>query len=145
MKKIVFMALIGLLAAGPLQAQDIVTQDIKQLPPKSQKLITDYFSAEKISYIKIDEEWLSKDYEVTFVSGNEIEFSKNGDWHEINCKRSAVPEALVPGNILAYVKKNFSGTSIAKIEKKSNHYEVELSNDLDMEFDLSGNFLRLDD
>lgn len=145
MKKIVFIALISLFAVQALPAQDVITQDIKQLPKKSQDFIAKYFPDEKISYIKIDEELMQKDYDVVFVSGNAIEFSKDGEWKEINCKRSAIPEAVIPTNMMSYISKNFSNAHISKMEKKTRHYEIELSNDLDMEFDLQGNFKRIDD
>lgn len=145
MKKIILIITIGLFTAQALSAQDVITQDIKQLPKKSQDFIIKYFPDEKISYIKIDEEFMQKDYDVIFVSGSEIEFSKDGEWHEINCKRSAIPEAIIPANMKAFISKNFNNAHISKMEKKTKHFEIELSNDLDMEFDLHGNFIRIDD
>ncbi|MDR2010786.1 MAG: PepSY-like domain-containing protein [Bacteroidales bacterium] len=145
MKKIVFIALLSFLSVQILPAQEVVTQDIKKLPQKAQDFIAKHFSGEKISYIKIDEELLKTDYDVTFVSGKELEFTKDGEWKEVDCKNSAVPSEIIPANILTYVKQNFSNLDITKIEKKSKSYEVELSNNLDLEFDKNGNFLRIDD
>ncbi|WP_369695841.1 PepSY-like domain-containing protein [uncultured Duncaniella sp.] len=47
--------------------------------------------------------------------------------------------------IATYVKQNHKGSRIIGIEKKRNGYEIELSNDLDLEFDKQGNFIRFDD
>lgn len=145
MKKIVFIALLSFFSFQILSAQETVTQDTKKLPQKAQDFITQHFSDEKISYIKIDEELLNIDYDVIFVSGKELEFAKDGEWKEVDCKNSAVPSAIIPANMLQYVNQNFNGQYITKIEKKYNHYEVELSNNLELEFGKSGNFLRVDD
>ena len=145
MKKFVFVALLSLFAVQVLPAQESVTQDIKRLPQNAQNFIAKHFADEKISYIKIDEELLKTDYDVIFVSGKEIEFTKDGEWKEVDCKHSAIPSAIIPVNIQTYVSQNFNGILITKIEKKSNHYEVELSNNLDLDFDRNGNFLRIDD
>ncbi|MDR0365173.1 MAG: PepSY-like domain-containing protein [Bacteroidales bacterium] len=144
MKKFILIALLSFFAGQIVSAQDTVTHDVRQLPQISQNFITEHFSDEKISYIKIDKELLTTDYEVTFVSGKEVEFDKNGTWREVDCKKAAVPAAIIPEKILQYVNQNYANSSIVKIGKEYRHYEVELANDLDLEFDLEGNFLRID-
>ena len=37
----------------------------------------------------------------------EIDFDKKGNWLEVDCKKSAVPEALIPVPVKEYVKANF--------------------------------------
>jgi hypothetical protein len=146
MQKIFLMALVSLFTFQVLSADnDVITQDIKRLPQKSQAFIAKYFPEEKVSYIKIDKEFMRTDYELNFVSGKEIEFNQDGEWYEIKCKKTAVPAGIIPENIYAYVAQNFSNTLITKVERQYNHYDIELSNDLDLEFDLKGNFLRMDD
>ena len=62
---------------------------------------------------------MSTDYEARFESGTEIEFTGSGEWKSIDCRYSAVPEAVMPANIVAYVKQNFPNVHITKIEKKT--------------------------
>lgn len=145
MKKIIFTALAILFAVSILFSQETVTQDIKQLPKTAQEFIKKHFSKEKIARIKIDKEILETDYEVTFENGTEIDFAGNGEWTDIDCKMSAVPSAVIPAKILTYVNQNYKELSIRTIEKSGRHYDVELSNDLDLEFDKQGNFVRIDD
>ena len=81
---------------------------------------------------------------LVFVSGSEIEFMDDGVWKEIDCRHSAVPMSVVPEKIAAYVQQHFPGVVINKMEK-GKHYEVELSNRLDLYFDHNGNYAGFDD
>ncbi|WP_315599070.1 PepSY-like domain-containing protein [Porphyromonas endodontalis] len=57
-----------------------------------------------------------------------------------------VPKKIVPNAISNYVAKNFPGTSIRQIEKRRRGgYQVELSNGLELKFDSSLKFVRMDD
>lgn len=44
----------------------------------------------------------------------EIDFDKKGNWLEVDCKKSAVPEALIPVPVKEYVKANFPREIITK-------------------------------
>lgn len=145
MKKSILFVLMSLFVFQIVSAKDIVLRDTEKLPQAAKSLIEEYFPNEKISYMKVDEEFLNTTYEVVFTSGNEIEFAENGVWIEIDCKRSEVPPGIIPENIVSYVKQNFPDAFVTQIEKKKFGYEVELSNKLDIDFDKDGNFLRFDD
>jgi len=145
MKKSILFILVSLFAFQMASARDIITMDMEKLPKEARNVIAKHFPSEKVSYIKIDEELLYITYEVVFVNGSEIEFAEDGQWIEIDCKHSEVPAGLVPEKIGSYVKQNFATSFITQIEKKRHGYEVELSNNLDLRFDRSGNFRRFDD
>ena len=51
----------------------------------------------------------------------------------------------LPQNARKSLKANFPQQKVTTIERERRKYKVELDNDLDAEFDLQGNFLRLDD
>lgn len=145
MKKSILFISITLLAIPMALAKDVITKDVEKLPVQAKEMIATHFPNEKISYIKIDKEFLSTTYEVTFVSGTEIDFYKDGSWKEIDCKRLEVPLELVPEEVVLYVKSNFGEEFITQIEKTKVNYKVELSNDLDLYFDKSGKFLWIED
>ncbi|NDV47361.1 hypothetical protein D0T49_09920 [Paludibacter sp. 221] len=145
MKKMVFFLLVSLFAINCAEAKDVFTKDVEKLPTAAKEFVEKHFSKEQISYIKIDEELVYTTYEVVFVSGTEIEFTRDGEWKEIDTKLNAIPDSIVPANILQYVKNNFKDASIKQIEKRKRTYEVELSNHLDLKFDMQGNFIRIDD
>ena len=67
---------------------------------------------------------------------NVIEFLKDGNWKEVDCKYSSVPEAVLPDAINQYVKTNYAGQKVLKIEKEDRGgYEIKLSGGLELGFD----------
>ena len=116
----------------------------EQLPAAAQTFIQKTFPGQTISYAKVDSDG-RKTYEVRLSNGTEVEFDKNGTWDKVDCNYSAVPANLVPANIATYVKSNFPGATIVKIDKERYGYDIELSNDLELKFNKSGQMLRVDD
>lgn len=144
MKKLVFFIVSVFMCINVVVADDVVTTDVSKLPVKARNYLK-YFKSEVLT-IEIDENLFGKDsYEVRLENGAEIEFDGKGEWREIDCKMSAVPMVLVPKTILSYVKKHFPKAVITHIEKDSKGYDVELSNDVDLKFNATGQFVKLDD
>ena len=82
---------------------------------------------------------------VTLKDGDKIEFFGNGDWKEIQCKTTLVPEALIPAPILDYVKTNYPEAGITEIECKKRGYEISLTNRLEIEFNKQFVVIDIDD
>ncbi|MFB3390295.1 PepSY-like domain-containing protein [Flavobacterium sp. LAR06] len=83
-------------------------------------------------------------YDVTLANGFEIDFDIAGNWTEIDGNYTAIPIAIIPEKILSYVTSHYPTTNIVQIDKETTHYEVELSNDLDLVFTSTGDFIRID-
>lgn len=134
-KKII-MATICLIA---FQTQAAADNDrpisIDQLPTTAQQTIKTYFADKKVAMAKV-EGLIDKEYDVIFTTGEKIEFDRKGNWKDIDCKRSAVPTNIIPQQIRNYVKTNYDGNRIVKIEKdrRKGEYEIELSNDVEITF-----------
>ena len=144
MKKSFLVIMVSMFTFSLASARDIVTTDVSLLPMNARNFINMHFPDDKVSYIKIDEEVIETDYEVMLDNGTEIEFNKVGDWKKVEAA-NGVPTAIIPANIQQYINKNFGGTQVREIKKKKRTYDVELSNRLELEFDLNGNFKRIDD
>lgn len=146
MKKVLSILVMAIIAVQMAVAGDVVTMDEKQLPVQAREFIKKHFAAEKISYIKIEDEFLrKKEYEVVLTNGVEINFDHNGNWEEVDCKRNAIPENIMLPNIREYIKTHFGNNIVTQIDRDSRGYELELDNDLSVKFNKTGNFLRLDD
>lgn len=131
------------LAAALISCSDkLVPAD--QLPAAAHSFIQQYFPGIPISYVKKDA-GLKTSFEVVLTDGTEIDFDGKGEWDSVDCRRSAVPEALVPAAIGGYVQTNFTGQMIVKIDKELYGYEIELGSGLDLKFDSSGKLIRIDD
>ena len=84
-------------------------------------------------------------YTVILDNGVKIEFGSTGKWESVKSRNGAIPASVIPVKISDYVSNYYKSLGIEKIERKRYGYEVELTNDLDLKFDLNGNFLGLDD
>lgn len=112
-----------------------------QLPEEAQKMISDNFPKAKIAMIKIDKHWLKKpDYKVRFTNGTTIEFNNRGKWKEVDCNGQRVPDALIMKTISRYISKNYPDSYVTKIEKSGKGYSLELSDNIELKFDLLGTF-----
>ncbi|MEC5166760.1 hypothetical protein RCH18_002508 [Flavobacterium sp. PL11] len=56
-----------------------------------------------------------------------------------------LPNSVIPQTILDYVAANYPANFITDWDLETNYQEVELNNNLELEFDLNGNFIRVDD
>lgn len=120
---------------------DKYTIDRKELPEEAQTFLTTHFEKAKVSMIKIDKKLLRKpDYEVKLVNGTKIEFNSRGKWKEMDCKKKEVPSAILPSAIRRHVTKKYPGLAVVKIEKTTKGYEVGLSDDTGLRYDLLGSF-----
>ena len=118
---------------------------VAELPAVSQQFIKAHFAGVEVSYAKVDEEMFDKDYKVVFVNGSKVEFAKDGQWKEVDCKYGEVPAAVVPQQIRDYVAKNFAGRKIVSIDRDKRDWEVKLDNGLDLKFDLQFRLIEIDD
>lgn len=145
MKKILLVLALILGATSAIQARDTHSRNINDLPQAAQTTLAKNFKA-KMSLIKIDKT-LGRidDYEVILTDGTEVEFDDKGNWKKIETPNDkSVPASLLPQAMKEYVSKNHKGANIVGVEKERNKYEVELSNGLDLIFDLNGNFVKFD-
>lgn len=149
MKKILLTAVV--LAITAITAFAATSKDraitFEQLPAKAQQFINNHFSKKDISFAKSDKELFDVDYEVIFVNGNKIEFNKNGDWKEVECKRSEVPAKIIPAKIKNIIAQHYKGNKVKKISRdfKKGETEVKLSNGLELEFNKNYQLINVDD
>lgn len=140
MKKSMFALLaMLLLMCVSAQANDrVITFD--QLPQSAQTLVKTHFADKVPLIITADYD----DYEILFESGEKVEFSRKGEWKDIECKTSAVPVALIPEQIKASIAKSFPAATIVCISRDRRGYEVELNNGLDVEFNKKFQVIEID-
>ena len=144
MKKRILGAMFALFATGIFFAQDDMPISKKDMPSSVQRNVTRYFGKKNISSIIKDKEDGKIVYEVSFDDGTKAEFSSNGSIIEAK-NHNGVPASIVPARVQADVRKYYPQSKIVQWKKKSNHQKIELDNDLDLEFTLKGDFLRIDD
>lgn len=142
MKKRVLGAIFALLMTSTAFAQESSITE-RQLPQAVKQSVAKYFGKQNISAIVKDIDFSKTTYEVFFANGSKAEFRSNGELKDAE-NHSGLSSAVVPAKIQAYVKRNYPNTLITKWEKSRYKQEIQLNNGIDLEFDLSGRFLRID-
>ena len=143
-RKIVTVVTV-LFAVNFAAAKDVQIK-FSELPEKAQTYVRTHFSESDVASVWKDTEMLLvEDYTVVLNNGLEIDFYPNGDWKEVKARNGAVPAKIVPAKISKYVHKNYPNVLIKEIQKERRKYEVSLSNGLDLDFNLNGKFLKIDD
>lgn len=120
--------------------------EFSDLPQSAQTFVQTHFADKQIAAVYRDSEVADKDYEVIFVDGANIDFTKKGEWDEVEDRDAdGVPTAIMPQGIVDYVATTYVGQYVVQIGKDRSNYEVELVNGVDLVFDKEGRFLRYDD
>lgn len=139
------VVLTTLLASATLVSckETIITAD--QLPSAAQAFLKEYFPDAAVSYAKKDRELSGTTYEVVLQDRTKIDFNAKGEWDTVKCKAAAVPSSLVPAPIAEYVRSQFPGQIIVKIDREPYGHEIELGSDLELKFDKKGKLMTIDD
>ena len=144
MKKLVFLLVCLFTLQTVARADDDKPIQVTQMPQPTQQFIKQHFADSKVALAKMESDFFYKSYEVIFTNGNKVEFGKNGNWEEVNCKYTSVPTAIIPTTIQKNVTTNYPDTRVLKIERDKKEYEVQLSNRVELKFDLKFNLIDID-
>lgn len=146
MKKLLILFLCLITIQSVVKADDDKPIDFNQLPQQSQLFIKKYFADKCISLVKMENAFFDKSYEVIFSDGNKVDFNKKGEWKDVDCRQTELPQEIVPSQIKNYVTKNYPDVKIIEIEKEDGQkHEIKLSNGLDLTFDSKFNLVDIDD
>lgn len=117
----------------------------EQLPLVSQQFVNKHFAGHKASYVKLERDFLEKSYKIVFTDGTKLEFARNGEWKEVDCRYNEVPAAIIPQQIRDYITQNYPNEKILQIDRNRRDYEVHLSNRLELTFDKNYNLIDIDE
>lgn len=144
MKKLLAIVMAMFVCVAVVKADNEVPVTVNELPVTAQTFINTHFKDKKVALAKKETGFFELSYDVIFTDGNKLEFDRNGNWKEVNCKYSSVPAAVVPQQISDYVKANYAGINILSIEKDDREYEVRLANRVELTFTLQFQLLDID-
>ena len=146
MKKILFV--IALLFAGIATANANPERPITidQLPKTAQEFLAAHFKDLTVAYAVAEQKFTGTEYEVVYTDRTEVDFRSDGQWDSVERKYSAIPDSIVPQQIRDFVaKNNYPGQFIKKIERNAYTWEIELSSDIEIKFDVHFNEIDIDD
>ena len=114
-----------------------------ELPNVAKSFINNHFGDNEARSVIKEYDDLTYHYEVYLTDGTKIEFKKNGEWREVENRVEGIPTSILPAGIVSYVQENYGSYFIVSVER-DRQYDIELNNDLDLDFTLDGNFIRVD-
>ncbi|MGV0936015.1 PepSY-like domain-containing protein [Empedobacter falsenii] len=118
------------------------------LPVNAQNFISKNFgNMEFVNAIKEVERNITT-YNIQLKDGTKIEFTDNGDWSEVkNGLGKSIPTKFFPDNIQKYLQTKYPKIDAKSIEMDTKDKEIKvelLQNNVDLKFDLNGNFIKID-
>ncbi len=147
MKRVFFLATAMMVAFTTANAREQLIA-FEQLPQEIQTFTRTYFSADdplyRQAYVTYDDELFDSSYMVVFTNGDGLEFNKDGSWKDYECNQCVVPAQIIPAEIQQYLEVNYPNQAVKKIEKNRRSYELKLASGLELEFDLTGKLLEID-
>lgn len=128
------------------KATDSITSATVATNSDIEAFVKQHFAQSAIASIHPDTDNGQTTYDVKLSTGEDLEFDQNFNLYEAQSAShtSALPASIVPQAIADYVKANYPNAFVVKWDKDNRHQEVELNNGVDLEFDLNGNFIRID-
>ncbi|MEI0531618.1 PepSY-like domain-containing protein [Brachyspira pilosicoli] len=133
MKKVFILLIIF----SSVLAADDWKVDPNELPKSTIDFINKFFPNNRIILAERDR----KKYEIVLENGVELEFFINGELKEVEGNYVAVPPEILPKTVANTVSVTFPNTTITKIKKKWNLYEVKLNNSMALYIDVNGQLL----
>lgn len=130
-------AFILLIIFSSVLAADDWKVDPNELPQSAIDFINKFFPNNRIILAERDR----KKYEIVLENGVELEFFINGELKEVEGNYVAVPPEILPKTVANTVSVTFPNTTITKIKKKWNLYEVKLNNSMALYIDVNGQLL----
>lgn len=113
-----------------------------ELPKPAQEFLQKYFSNKTIDIAQKDAEHGEKGYEVKLKDGTEVEFWKDGSYREVDGDDKPIPTEFIPASVKDYVAKNYPNEKITHIDYGHKDLDVDLTNDIDLEFTKEGKILK---
>lgn len=141
--------LFAMLGVGAVSCgNDVEDEPIgyEYLPHNAQTFLSSFFNSMRIKNISMDVEHSNSTYEVEFVNGYEIEFDRAGNWTDIDAPDGwSIPDGIAPARIADYIDDVFLSTGINEISRDYKGYEVKLVTGTELEFDINGYLIDIDD
>ncbi|MFH6965200.1 PepSY-like domain-containing protein [Flavobacterium plurextorum] len=140
MKNRIFIAVVLLFLAISASAQKKI--EVSELPKPAQDFLKKHFSYTTVVSAKKDAEHGEKGFEVKLKDGTEVEFWKDGSYREVDGGDKPIPTDFIPNNIKEYVAKNHPNERIMHIDYGHKDLDVDLTNNIDLEFTKEGKILK---
>jgi hypothetical protein len=113
------------------------------LPSEISSYISTHFPNNTITQVIKDRDGITKTYDVLLSNSLSLEFNRKNNIIDID-GITQLPNSVIPEKIIQYVKSNYSSNFITDWELDDKNQQIQLDNGVDLEFNMKGDFLRID-
>lgn len=139
--KILLIATAFLFSLTSCEKEKILT--ISELPTEITAYVSTHFPNNTITQAIMERDGLSKTYDILLSENINLEFNRKKEIIEIDGE-TQLPNSVIPEKILQYVTVNYPTNFITDWKLDGKNQEVQLDNGLNLEFNMKGDFLRID-
>jgi len=139
MKKVFLMTLAAFMIVSCNKEEAIL---MDELPANVLGFVEAHYDGKTILHVVKELDNLKTYYHVYLDNGTKLDFNRHGSIMKIEGLEK-IPDTIIPQLILDYVQANYSSEFIRGWEVEDATQDVKLSNDIDLEFDKNGIFLRI--
>ena len=127
----------------PMKGRMVENRTVKfdALPEAAQAFIRDFYAKDRVERIRFDPSAHLFAYKVRLDNGDEIMFSQNGAWTDIE-SADGIPMKLIPQQVADYVKNKYPGQTVTDIGLERNGISVRLADQTELLFDSDEHNLR---
>ena len=143
MKKIMTISAALFIFAAIAVADDRPIK-LEQLPDAARSFLKTNYPTENILFVSKDDDIILPDYNVALENGVRLEFYNNGSLKSIGC-RDGIPTGLIPIQIVEFVKVRYPDAYFVEYEVDRQHFDVKLSNRIELKFSKNYNLMEIDD
>ena len=127
----------------PMKGRMVENRTVKfdALPEAAQAFIRDFYAKDRVERIRFDPSAHLFAYKVRLDNGDEIMFSQNGAWTDIE-SADGIPMKLIPQQVADYMKNKYPGQTVTDIGLERNGISVRLADQTELLFDSDEHNLR---
>lgn len=140
MKKLLIICSLSIFALLSCEKESVISET--DLSAEIKSYINTHFLSCNIVKVVKDKENSELSFDIDLDCGVNLEF--NGDNKVIDIDGiSKLPDSVIPVDILSYVSANYPNNTILGWEIEGQNQHIDLNNSLVLEFNMTGDFLRI--
>ena len=115
-----------------------------KLPVQARTFINSHYLSSEVLQVLKDESLIRPEYTVYIAHGISVEFDYNGSLEKITSNETPIPEDVIPAQIKDYVARHYPDATFSEYEVDRKHYEVKLSNRIELNFNKKFHLMEID-
>lgn len=140
MKKLLVLAIVPFMLISCEKEKAISLSDT---PSEITSYINTHFPENSIIQTIKDTDGFELTYDITLNEGIYLEFNRKKEVIKIH-GLERLPDSVIPVKLLEFVSLNYANNVIIKWELDDKNQQITLNNNTQLEFNMNGDFLRID-